>query len=838
IQAINDQEKCSALVKHLQADGWKKPLLTNDAALLTEQLAQPIINTQDITLESRKTTAEAADVSLELEGDVNQELLDSLLNELPILTANFSSVIQKIIAGNNIQDLQEAQRIAHTLKGAGNIVGISGIATLTHHLEEILEQLTEQELHPNKALTNTLMEAADCLEMMSDALLGEGPAPEQTIDVLQQVLDWANQITLHGMPEEDADLPSHSTIAIKPETQTDQTTQPAKSNDAIAMTRVPSLLVDKLLRITGESSVLGEQFKERTERFNDELKALKDLTWQMQTLVSELDQFVNIQSYTGQNNRSGNDSEFDALEMDQYNELHTSTSRIAEVATDIREINAGMERQLVEVKELIVEQDNIQKENQEMVQSIRMIPAQTISSRCQRIVRQAARMTDKQVNLEIWGEDILIDSEILNNLVDPLMHLLRNAVDHGIESAENRQKADKNVNGNIQLEYSKKGNYAVVKCTDDGAGLNSEKILQTAVKKGLIPEGKPMSDAEINQLILIPGFSTRETATQVSGRGIGMDAIHTQITAMQGVMTLVSEQEKGLEVTLTIPLTLSSMQSLLVQSGGQTLAVSSRGLQQIYHSESGSLIKQNDEWFYRLEDMEIDQDELYPAKFFSELIGMSNENLPDKKRSALRIEDVSGNTKIVIVDQVLGYKDLLVKNMGHYIPNIPGVLGAAILGTGQVTPVVDLPELLHSTVKHQYSLTNAAMGLVDDINGLPVALVVDDSLSARRSVTQLLKDSGFETETAIDGLDAIKHIEKTIPDILIVDLEMPRMNGIELTAHIRSRTDLKNTPVIMITSRATEKHRKQAQAAGVSLFMTKPFSEDELINNIRAAIEN
>ncbi|MFK5947754.1 MAG: DUF3037 domain-containing protein [Methylococcales bacterium] len=836
LQAINNPERCSSLVKYLQSDVWKKPLLENEADLLTKQLAQPIIDTQEINLETRKITVEAADISLELPEDVNQELLDSLLNELPVLTENFSSVIQRVIAGNDIQDLLEAQRIAHTLKGAGNIVGISGIATLTHHLEEILEQLTEQKLFPGKALANILMEAADCLEMMSDALLGKSQAPEQTTVILQQVLDWANQITVHGMPEEDIDLISHSTSPIKPETQVDQTIQPAKP-DAVAMTRVPSSVVDKLLRITGESSVMGEQFKERTDRFTDELKTLRDLTWQMQTLVSELDQFVNIQSYTGQTHYSDRDNEFDALEMDQYNELHTSTSRIAEVATDIKEIHTGMEKRLMGVKELLVEQDRIQKENQEMVQSIRMVAAQTITSRCQRIVRQAARVTEKQVHLEIKGEDTLIDSEILNKLVDPIMHLLRNAVDHGIESSENRKQAKKGEQGIIQLEYSRKGNDVVVKCSDDGAGLNSNQILQTAINKGLLAKEKTLTETEINQLILIPGFSTRDKATQVSGRGIGMDAIYTQISAMQGVMTLVSKRGEGLEVTLTIPLTLSSMQSLLIKSGKQTLAVSSRGLQQIYHSESGELVRHNDKWGYQLEDMETGLEEVYPVRYFNELIGMANENMPDKKLPALRIEDASGKIKVVLVDEVLGYKNLLVKNMGHYIPNIPGVLGAAILGTGQVTPVVDLVELLHNTVKHQYLLTHAAIGLADGINGLPIALIVDDSLSARRSVTQLLQDSGFKTETAIDGLDAIKHIEKTVPDILIVDLEMPRMNGIELTAHVRSRTDMQNIPIIMITSRATEKHRKQAQAAGVSMFMTKPFSEDELITHIRTSIE-
>ncbi len=830
IGAVTDRDNAEALVRHLQSQDWKQPLDKSRAESLKEQLSALIIASQSPQLETRKTRAEVSDVSLELPEDVNQDLLNSLLDELPTLTANFSEIIQKIISKNrSIDYLLEAQRIAHTLKGSGNIVGISGIAVLTHHLEEILEYLTEKRRFPTQALSESLLEATDCLEMMCEIILsGEWHAPDQALQVLQKILDWANQIATSGLPEENAPAKELSTLPFEPETDTTGVIQPGKTKTAesVPTTRVSSELVDNLLRMTGEGSILSEQFKERINRFSGELKTLNELTWHMQTLVSELDQSVNIQSY---HTRSLTDSgEFDALEMEQYNELHTAASRLAEVATDIREINIGMDEQLIDLKYLMMDEEAVQKENQEMVQSIRMVPASTIASRCHRIVRQACRMTGKEVELEINGGDLLIDSEILNDMVDPLMHLLRNSVDHGIEPKHIRQRNNKNETGRITLEFNRKGNYAVISCKDDGGGLSSGNILQTAIKKGLITVDQKLTEAEIHKLILIPGFSTRSVATQVSGRGIGMDAIQTKISSLQGQMSLFSVRGEGLTIEITIPLTLSSMLSLLVRSNDQTMAISNRGLQKIHHPDDCELIEHNGkELICQIAG------EQYPAKYFSELLGMSLSHKKGEKLPALRIADEIGKTRIVFVDELLGYRDLLVKNMGHYIPHVQGVTGASILGNGDVAPVIDLVEMLHNAAKYDFLMVDAAKGLIDSVSGLPVALVVDDSLSARRAVAMLLEDSGIDVETAIDGMDAIKQIEKKMPDILVVDLEMPRMNGIELTAHVKGRKDTAEIPVIMITSRATEKHRKQAEAAGVTEFMTKPFSEDDLMNNVR-----
>ena len=826
---VTNEASALTLVNHLQSHDWAFPLDNLQAQSLTQLLSAVEINSEDEnkSLERRKTTAEPIDICLKLPKDVNPALLNSLLNELPVLTASFSAIIQKIISLDpSLDHLLEAQRIAHTLKGSGNIVGITGIAVLTHHLEEILAFLIEKQCFPTKNLADSLLEAADCLEMMSEIiLLGETEVPDNARQVLQTILDWSNKIFKEGLPQETQSLETEANLPTATNSEPTETVQTAKATETVEMTRVSSQLIDKLLRITGEESILREQFKERINHFSEELKTLNRLTGSMQTLVLELDQAVTLQSHNTDNKTV--DSEFDSLEMEQYNELHSAASRLAEVATDIRNLNINLDEKLIDLKYLMRDEDVLQKENQQIIQSIRMVPVKTISSRCQRIVRQACRLTDKAVELTILGNEVLIDSKILNGMIEPLMHLLRNAIDHGIESKTIRQKNNKPDMGKINLEFTRQGNYVVIRCQDDGCGLSHQSILQTAIKKGLITKEEILTKAEIYKLILMPGFSTRNHATQVSGRGIGMDVVQTKISTLQGQMSFSSIEGEGLNIEILIPQTLSSMLSLLVRCNGRTMAISNRGLKKIHHPDDYQLLEKNQCQILT---------EQYPTRYFSELLGMSITYDKTKKLPALRISDEIGQTYLIFVDELLGYRHLLVKNMGHYISHIQGVTGASILGNGEVAPVIDLVEMLHHATKYDFLSIDATKGMINKVGAPPMALVVDDSLSARHATVMLLEDYGLEVKTAIDGLDAIRLIEDKQPDILLVDLEMPRMNGIELSAHLKGNQETKQIPIIMITSRATEKHRKQAKVAGVTKFMLKPFSEEALINSVNELI--
>jgi len=311
-----------------------------------------------------------------------------------------------------------------------------------------------------------------------------------------------------------------------------------------------------------------------------------------------------------------------------------------------------------------------------------------------------------------------------------------------------------------------------------------------------------------------------------------MDAVNLQVLKMKGEVIIDSNFGNGCRVELALPATLSSVRALLVSSGDQTFAISNRSLEQILYPGAGKLQQIGNNLAYQQDD------KLYSAERFGSLINHSEvrDKNTDGSLSALLFKTETSEIKAILVEQVVDSRELVVKNMGQYIPEIPGIAGATILGDGSVTPVLDIPDLLRASTGQVVVQNQSRSDLANKDKNLPSALVIDDSLSARRSAAQLLGDMGLSVTTAIDGVDAIDKLEEKIPDVVLVDLEMPRMNGLEFTSHLRNRTDTKELPVIMITSRATAKHRQLAKNTGVNVYLNKPFSEDELMGHVTESI--
>ena len=339
-----------------------------------------------------------------------------------------------------------------------------------------------------------------------------------------------------------------------------------------------------------------------------------------------------------------------------------------------------------------------------------------------------------------------------------------------------------------------------------------------------------LTESEINRLILQPGFSTRQQATQTSGRGIGMDIVHTEILALKGSVHIESEKGNGCLVELRLPVTLMSSHALLLRHLSQIIAVSNHGIEKILHPNDSQIIKADDGTTY----CEVDGEKLEMLTLES-LLNLPEDRRHDDRetRPALLIREEELN-HVIYIQEVVDTRDLFIKSMGKYLNNIKGILGATILGDGSVVPVIDLPELIRSPATNVY--TPGELTHTNIHRALPVALVVDDSLSARRALAQVIQDAGFDVRTAKDGLEAVGIIEKKKPDIMLVDMEMPRMNGMELTSHVRGFENTRDIPVIMVTSRSTEKHRKQAHEAGVNVYITKPFSEDDLLDQVHSLL--
>jgi len=458
-----------------------------------------------------------------------------------------------------------------------------------------------------------------------------------------------------------------------------------------------------------------------------------------------------------------------------------------------------------------------------------MVPIKTIAQRLQRGVRQTCRLTGKEAELVLGGGETLMDSNVLNSMIDPLMHLLRNAVDHGIERPEDRELLGKPGVGTIALDFVREGTTIVVRCHDDGSGLHYAAIRQTAIERGLIDANQLLSEEELSRLILQPGFSTHAQTTQVSGRGIGMDAVYSRVQELKGSLHLTSEANKGCLVELRLPVSLMSTHGLLVRASKQVFAISSLGVEQILYPGAGTLMQVGHTAMYQVGE------DIYATTTLEALLNLTPEQScePEAPCPALLVRQDTGRSRVVFVPEIMGSLTLVVKNLGRYVPTIKGIIGAAILGDGSVTPVLDLPDLLRRPARARAGLVVHEQAAPAVANTVPMALVVDDSLSARRALAEFVRDLGFEVQTAGDGLEAVALLEHTVPDILLVDLEMPRMNGLELTAHVRSRSATTHLPVLMVTSRSTEKHRRSAMQAGVNVYLVKPFAEDELAMHIQ-----
>ncbi len=831
LQALDDRSVCAALVNHLQDPHWPQPLAIADAAPLVDLLVAPRLVTEETEAEARPRQAQPEDVSLVLPADVNQELLDGLLQELPLQAADFSAAIQRLAAGDgNLKDVEVAQRIAHTLKGAGNTVGVRGIATLTHHMEDILQALSKHGALPNRPLAETLLTAADCLETMSEALLGMSAPPSQALAVLQEVLDWANRIDRTGIPTGDEAPPA---VAARPESTEQPETAPTAAQLEAASApevtlRVPAHLVDDVLRLVGESIILTGQIQERIRNTIAQTRAVVGQNRLFQQLTAELEQLVDVRNVSSPLAKSMQRGDFDPLELEQYNELNTVTHRLVEAVTDTRELGRGIEDNLAALNALLVDQGRLHRDNQEAVLRTRMVPIQTVVPRLQRSVRQTCRLVDKEAELVVRGTGTLVDSNVLNDMVDPLMHILRNAVDHGIEPPDQRKRLGKHPVGRIELSFMREGNNIAIRCQDDGAGLDLAAIRRTAVERGLLASDKLLADDELARLILLPGFSTRGETTQTSGRGIGMDVVYSRLLDMKGSLRIQTKAGQGCLMELRLPVTLISTHALLLRMRNQMIALSDRGIEQILYSGVGKIQKLGKATTFQMGD------DVYELTSLDTLL-----NLPPDHRAqgrgtppVLLVREETGNIRAVLAQEILDSRELVVKRLGQYIPKLNGIVGATILGDGSVVPVLDLPELLRAPAVGESLMAARAAAPAAPTVQRQFVLAVDDSLSARRSLAQFAQDAGFEVRTARDGLEAIDVIKGKRPDLVLADLEMPRMNGLELTAHLRANQATRDLPIIMITSRSTEKHRREAQREGVNAYLTKPFMEENLLEQI------
>ncbi|MCP4876590.1 MAG: response regulator [Gammaproteobacteria bacterium] len=842
----DDDALCIAVIDYLEMSEWPDPVPYRDVRVLIKGLTEALEVNHDFEVELREIEATAEDVALEMSSDASEELIEAFFAESPAHAEAFSALMEAISHGENIQEnVEVAQRIAHTLKGSGNMIGVKGIANLAHHIEDIFEYIAKHKITPPDALARTMQEAADTIEIMLESLQGLVAPPLDAQRVLQDVLDWANRIDSGKMRGLDFGDASHGTKErpfskqvpkaadeLVAERQNSTEAEPGVPTAGAEVVRVPLKLLDNIFRIVSETAITSAQIQERLNRLEGSEKMIRNNDGAMQQQRFELENLVSVRGMAARHRGSMADvsSEFDPLEMDEYDEFYGATHAYIEVVSDSREILRGFTGEVYELNALFLEHQRLNKDLQQMVMSTRMVQVNNIVSRLQRTVRQVCRATGKQADLDFFGQDLLLDGDVLNKLADPLMHMLRNAVDHGIESPEMRAANGKPAAGKITLSFKQEGNNVVVTCCDDGRGLNYERIREVAAKQGLIADKEMLDDQSLARMILQPGFSTSEQVTHVSGRGVGMDVVHSTIQSLSGAMEIDNAPDSsGTMVTLRLPITLLTSHCLLAGVGKETIyAIPTISLMQILSPGTGQISVESDKITYQL-----DQD-VYEAYTLNSLIGAADQIDIDiiEKSSVLLVQTADG-ISAVIVERVVTSYDLVVKNMGAYIKSIGGIAGVSMLGNGEVVPVLDLAAMVltQSNLNTRFNPNQTAATTASEVELLRV-LIVDDSLSVRNSLSQLMRDSGYQSILARDGLEAINLLESECPDVVLTDLEMPRMNGLDLLSFIRNSKQWENLPVVMITSRSMTKHRQQAEKAGVNRYITKPFTDDEVLESI------
>lgn len=829
-------------------DGWMQAL--------GDEMTRIVIGVDPEFIAQRKTVANFEDIGLSPADDVLANVLDGMFRELPGNTERLGASVRALASTRSLEPIDEARRVAHTLKGDANTVGIRGLASLTHALEDILIVLAKRPDLLNDDCADLLTAASDCIEEISDHLLGRGPAPDNLLDIYQHVLDTANALadgeqapqsaapraeqaptdifgaddtntaTTHTV---DAVVPADSSPAVPPSTATAMPVgETGMLASGIQSLNVPSALLDELQRLAGETLVTSRQIDQQLDGLGSIQREQRQGVRNTNDLMGRLDDLVALRGAALQSTAQKAGANIDPLEIDQYNELHVISRQLVEAHADSSEFQSRIGRIMSALSDLRSAQEHLNRDLQRTILRTRTVPFGQISQRLQRIVRQTAKQVFKHVQLDIVGEEIPVDAELLERIVEPLAHLLRNAIDHGIETPEQRLAAGKPADGRIMLRVGLQGDAAMIELQDDGRGLDLDAIRARAVNAGLLSAEQAIDERQLTRMILLPGFSTRSTASEISGRGIGMDVVNQRIAALRGVLTISSESGRGTRVQMRLPVTQTLANVIVVRGQRQVTAVVSASVERVVSFAADECRYENGQLHIMLGDETLSA--LPIEAFYGESADLSM--WTGASGVGLYVRDADGVGNVVLVRGIDDVRSVVVKPVSAYLPPIPAVRGITQLGDGGLAPVVDLDVLLQSGQAQRLDtaiLSHAAASFTR-------VVVADDSLSVRRALEQLMQDAGFEVETARDGFEALAAIQAKPTHALLVDLEMPRMNGLEVARNLRNQSATRDLPVIMITSRATEKHLAMAEQAGVTRMLGKPFSEDSLVALVRELI--
>jgi chemosensory pili system protein ChpA (sensor histidine kinase/response regulator) len=601
--------------------------------------------------------------------------------------------------------------------------------------------------------------------------------------------------------------------------------------------KVSADLMEELVNLAGETSISRGRMEEQMSDLGYSLEEMDQTVGRLQEQLRRLDIETEAQVVFRQEQLSEQE-EFDPLEMDRYSQLQQLSRSLIESASDLKDLKQTLTNKARDAETVLLQQSRINTELQEGLMRSRMVPFSRIVPRLRRIVRQISSELNKEVTIEFDQTEGELDRNMMERMVAPLEHMLRNAVDHGIESAEYRQQIGKPKAGRITLSLSREGSNVLLLLTDDGAGMSVQRIREKAIQQELMNPDAQLNDQEILQFIFQAGFSTAESVTQISGRGVGMDVVSSEIKQLGGSVGISSAEGQGTQFHIRLPFTVSVNRALMISMGDDRYAIPLNSIEGIARIAPEQLADYYSNTESRFHYAGTD----YQLQYMGTLL--NKEVKPKIEGHQLPVPVLlvrSADHSVAIqVDSLNGSQEIVVKTLGAQFSSVQGLSGATIMGDGNVVIILDT----NAMIRQQYALTmtyqlpkseEQHMPTIVDRN--PLVMVVDDSVTVRKVTTRFLERQGFDVITAKDGVHAIEVLRDQLPDLMLLDIEMPRMDGFEVARRVRATSTTKHLPIIMITSRTGEKHRETGLAAGANEYMGKPFQEDILLENIHHLLQ-
>jgi chemosensory pili system protein ChpA (sensor histidine kinase/response regulator) len=607
--------------------------------------------------------------------------------------------------------------------------------------------------------------------------------------------------------------------------------EPVAPADRPEMARVDAELLDQLLNISGEVSIARARLEQQLGSIDFNLGELSRTVTRLKEQLRKLEIETETQILHGHEERGvTHRGDFDPLELDRYSTIQQFSRALAETASDVASIQQLLETLTQDAANLLTQQARTITELQNGLMRTRMVPFQRHVQRLARIVRQAAADSGKRAELIVEGAAGELDRQVLERMLPPFEHMLRNAVVHGIETPQERVARGKPEIGSIKLELRREGAEVLVRLTDDGGGMNLRAIRDKGVALGLVAAEQPLSDEDAMQLILEPGFSTAGLITQQAGRGVGMDVVATEIKRLGGALHMESKAGEGTCFTIRLPFTLAISHALVVRTEQEYYALPLPTVEGVLRLSKAEVSRHMgaDAPLYETGGQK------YRFQSLSTFVGLEPAPLPEQDVTIPVVLVRAGeHSTALITDELIGSREIVVKSVGPQISAIRGISGATILGDGRIVIILDIGALVRSEWRGR------SQPLVAREKGdrRIFAMVVDDSITVRRVTQRLLERNGMRVLTARDGMDAVTLLQDNVPDIILLDIEMPRMDGYEVATHVRNDPRLKDVPIIMITSRSGEKHRARAIEIGVDDYLGKPYQEAQLLDAIAPLVE-